>query len=336
MGAKEAVQATLDSEALMKTVNAISSAAVRETDLEDSRRMVTMSNNFVVGIEQGSRLAHKISRICIAQLRAQDEDLPMMKITSDDMVKMGYTRERLTSHADSVLNEILNLRIKISTLGTINRSARLTGINVFSIATVIPGEGAVIVQLNPLLKEHFLHLSQDYTQYEMQVALKLNSVAASHLHELLVARSRQFGAQIIEFDIEDLAALLGYSPREKGTVFSPSEFTNSTIKRAVKMINEVTECHVEYYPVKTGRKISSVRFLVESQWKTAKEKDESLERQNSYPEGHVVRKCIDETKSRMLYVLESGQTSIFPEEIIKKGKKTNTEPAAADIVQEGA
>lgn len=305
---------------LLSTLSQIDSDSIRETDLEDERKMVTMSNQFVVGIEQSTRLAHKISRICIAQLKMGDDTLPLTKISSDDILAMGYTRERLTSHADSVLNEILSMRIKLSTIGAISNAARITGINVFSMATILPGEGAIVVQLNPLLKEHFLHLTQDYTQYEMKVALKMNSVAASHLHELLIARSRQFGARVIEFGIEDLAALLGYTPKQKRHVFSPSDFTNSTIKRAVNMINELTECRVAYFPVKTGRKITSVRFLVSSEWRTVKEKEQALRELQEMSGSDVLKGLLERSNASNQKALESGDGSIFPEEILRAGK----------------
>ena len=121
--------------ALAKILAETASADIRSTDLKDEKKTIAISNNFVVGVEQGSRLAHKISRICIAQLSPYDNDLPLTKITSDDMMHMGYTRERLTAHMNEVLDEILNYRIKLSVMRRIQKDSQMTGINVFAQAS---------------------------------------------------------------------------------------------------------------------------------------------------------------------------------------------------------
>ena len=291
-------------------------AQYRKADIQDPRKMLSMSNKYVVGIEEGTRLAHKISRICIAQIRSCDTDLMGTVITTEDIQKLGYTKERITSHGQAIISEILSLRIKLSEVGTIGRAKNMAGINVFSSAAILPRQGAIVVRLNPDLKEHFLHLTQDYTSYEMRVAMQMNSVAASKLHEFLICRSRQYNAKILEVDVEDLKILLGYKPKDKKKKFSPSDFTNSTIKRAVQTINELTECQVKYVPVKTGRKITSIRFYVEAEWRTVKEKEDALQWiERTIEEDEAKGQLLLSAKENMMYELENGQTSIFPEDI---------------------
>ena len=322
-------------DALTKILSESVSADIRSTDLKDEKKIIALSNNFVVGVEQGSRLAHKISRICIAQLSPYDKDLPLTKITSEDMMHMGYTRERLTAHMNEVLDEILNYRIKLSVMRRIQKDSQLTGINVFAQATVIPGEGAILVQLNPVLKEHFLNLSQDFTSYEMQVAMQMPSMAASKLHELLICRSRQFCADYIQFDVEDLAAFLGYKPRQpklkegqdpktvKPKKFNGSDFVNSTIKRSVNTINEISECMVQYETVKTGRQVSGVRFYVESNWKNRNEKAKSMKwREESLTGDEETRILMEKADAEITANLKSGEGCICPEEIAEIKSKT--------------
>ena len=328
--------------ALAKILAETASADIRSTDLKDEKKTIAISNNFVVGVEQGSRLAHKISRICIAQLSPYDNDLPLTKITSDDMMHMGYTRERLTAHMNEVLDEILNYRIKLSVMRRIQKDSQMTGINVFAQATVIPGEGAILVQLNPVLKEHFLNLSQDFTSYEMQVAMQMPSMAASKLHELLICRSRQYCADYIQFDVEDLAAFLGYKPRppkekegENTKTLAPrkfngSDFVNSTIKRAVNTINEISECFVKYETVKTGRQVTGVRFYVESNWKNRAEKAQFMKwREERMTGDEEARTLMQKADAEIVANLKSGKDCICTEQIEEIKRKTGRRVAPA-------
>lgn len=241
--------------------------------LLDPRKNIVMSNRFVVGLEQGSRFAQKLTRIAIGQIPMDAEELPTIVITSKDVEAMGLTKQRLTGHMDAVLDEILSYRIKLAAVDRIQREAKLTGINVFAQATIIPGKGAIAVKLNPMLKEHFLGLRENFTQYSLSVALKLPGYASIKLHELLLSRSRKYHTQVIRFHIEDLMAILNYKPSKEGGG-SPSNFVNSTVKRAVQNINESTESYVEYKCLTNGRRLQDIRFYVDSSFKSIDEKQE--------------------------------------------------------------
>lgn len=280
--------------------------------LLDPKKAVVMSNRFVVGIECGSRFAHKISRIAIGDIPMNADELPMTVITADDIENMGFSRTRLTGHLNDVMDEILSYRIKIATMDRIQKDARLTGINMFSQASIIPGKGAIIVGLNPALKEHFLHLRQDFTQYSLPVVTKMNSYAASKLHELLLCRSRQYCHNLFRFHIEDLAIILNY--KSKGP-YKPSTFVNNVIKRAVASINENTECRVTYRAVKNGREFKDIRFYVEPLGRTLEEKQDYLRWEQESLNDPAKKKLVLSTQMDIERKLMTGEGELCPEDI---------------------
>lgn len=284
----------------------------QQSHLLDPKKAVVMSNRFVVGIEDGTRFAHRISRIAIGDIPMQAEDLPMTVITADDIEKMGYSRTRLTGHLDDVLDEILSYRIKIASIDRIQKDARLSGINVFSQASIVPGKGTIVVSLNPALKEHFLHLRKDFTQYSLSVVTKLNSYAASKLHELLLCRSRQYCHELFRFHIDDLAVILNYKP--KGP-YKPSTFVNSVIKRAVENINKNTECRVYYKPIRVGREYKDIRFYIESNWRTLEEKQEHERWEEEAKQDPEKNRLIMAGVREIERLLVTGEGELCPEDI---------------------
>lgn len=286
--------------------------------LLDPKKAVVMSNRFVVGIESGSRFAHKISRIAIGDIPMNADELPMTVISADDIESMGFSRTRLTGHLNEVMDEILSYRIKIASIDRIQKDARLTGINMFSQASIIPGKGAIIVGLNPALKEHFLHLRQDFTQYSLPVVTKMNSYAASKLHELLLCRSRQYCHNLFRFHIEDLAVILNY--KSKGP-YKPSTFVNNVIKRAVASINENTECRVTYRAVKVGREFKDIRFYVEPLGRTLEEKQEYLRWEEDCLKDPTKKKLVMATRLDIETKLQTGEGELCPEDIPSDANK---------------
>lgn len=280
--------------------------------LVDPRRTVVMSNRFVVSIETGSRLAHKILRIAIGDISMDANELPTTVITSCDIEHLGLTKNRLTGHLNEVLDEILNYRIKLASVDRIQKEARLTGINVFAQATILPGKGAIAVTLNPVLREHFLNLRQDFTQYSIPIVARMPGFAASKLHELLLCRSRQYGISLLRFHIEDLVVILNYHNQGE---FQPSTFVNNVIKRAVASINEGTELRVNYKVIREGRRSKDIRFYVESEWKTLEEKQEHIAWEEECLENPETAAIIKKARFQIAILLETGEGELCTEDI---------------------
>ena len=247
-----------------------------KSSLITDKKKVVVSNTFVVGIEQGSSLAYKLSRVAIAQIPMDAKTLPLTVITANDIEAMGYTRQRLTGHMNEIIDDILNYRIKLTQIEKLhNKTTRMTGINVFAQASVVPGKGAIMVQLNPLLIDHFLSLRADFTSYSLPSILKLPGISTPKLHDLLLSRAKKYDTHLLKFKIEDLIVILNYTSTSKS--FTPSIFVNNVIKRAVKAINEESELQVEWFGVKTGRACTDIRFYVRYEWTTKEEKRQTLD-----------------------------------------------------------
>ena len=283
--------------------------------LLDANRSIVMSNEFVISVEGGSSLAARLVRVAIGAIPMDAEELPETKITTTDFAALNLTAQRLTGHARKVLEDVLSYRIILVSMDKLKEPQKLTGINVFSYATLIPGEGAIVVQLNPVLKEHFLALRSDFTRYKLQEITELNTFASIKLHELLLSYVRKYDNHLVRFNLHTLSVMLGYKPKSE---FRASTFFNTTLKRALEEINAHTSIQVKAVPVypTKSRSYTDVRFYIDD-WETIAEKQSRLAWEDRLRNGpdSPERKIIIGADAEVENKLKTGEGELCPEDI---------------------
>jgi plasmid replication initiation protein len=118
----------------------------------------------------------------------------------------------------------------------------------------------VDVIFSPLITPFLFELKNNFTSVDFEYASKLNTTFSVRLYEWLKSVQHLHSykinhAVVKEFDIEwmkDRAQINGY-PRW-------GDFNDYVIKPAVDKINANTDISVFYEPVKTGRKVTAVKF----------------------------------------------------------------------------
>ena len=243
----------------------------KKSSLLDGRKQVVLSNQFVVGTESGTMFAFRIIRIAAAQIPRGAKEFPDVYISADDMEKLGYSRQRLTSHMRDIVNEIMDYRIRVAAYDKdTNECMQLSAVNVFSKCSAHARQGAMTVKLNPDIADYFLNQRRNYTKYNLAIAASVNSYPAAKLHEVLICRTRQYGVNLLRFSIDELRVLLTPMSKaaEKGKKKksetaeekrrrehrqSNGVFANNVIKNAVETINQSTECEVYFRTIRSGR-----------------------------------------------------------------------------------
>lgn len=181
----------------------------KNSSLLDGRKQVVLSNQFVVGTESGTMFAFRIIRIAAAQIPRGAKEFPDVYISADDMEKLGYSRQRLTSHMRDIVNEIMDYRIRVAAYDKdTNECMQLSAVNVFSKCSAHARQGAMTVKLNPDIADYFLNQRRNYTKYNLAIAASVNSYPAAKLHEVLICRTRQYGVNLLRFSIDELRVLL--------------------------------------------------------------------------------------------------------------------------------
>ena len=244
------------------------------------------------------------------------------------MEKLGYSRQRLTSHMRDIVNEIMDYRIRVAAYDKdTNECMQLSAVNVFSKCSAHARQGAMTVKLNPDIADYFLNQRRNYTKYNLAIAASVNSYPAAKLHEVLICRARQYGVNLLRFSIDELRVLLTPMSKaaEKGKKKksetaeekrrrehrqSNGVFANNVIKNAVETINQSTECEVYFRTIRSGRNVVAVRFYVDDYTSIENKK-----------EAFLLREKLGRTETdleRINEILDTGEGEICPEEIIPR------------------
>jgi plasmid replication initiation protein len=101
---------------------------------------------------------------------------------------------------------------------------------------------------------HFLELRKGYTNYELRAALTLNSIYSQKFYELF---SRWKDKKEWLVDLEELQKLLN------ATNYSYKDFRINCLEVGIPEVNEKTELSVSYEPIKEGRSVKKILFIID-------------------------------------------------------------------------
>jgi len=118
------------------------------------------------------------------------------------------------------------------------------------------GEGMVILKFAPDLKPYMLELKGLHTSYKLENILSLKSKYSIRLYEIL--KSNLFKNHI-EIELEELKNMV--CAKEKAySIYN--NFKNKVILQAYKELAEKTDISFEFEEIKTGRKVTSLKFYI--------------------------------------------------------------------------
>ncbi|HHD2785656.1 TPA: RepB family plasmid replication initiator protein [Clostridium perfringens] len=119
-------------------------------------------------------------------------------------------------------------------------------------------KGNVTLEFSANLKPYLLMLKENYTSYKLENILKLKSCYSVRLFEIL--KSNLYKKSLI-IDIETLKYLL---QADKKTYNLYGKFKEKILLKAQIELKEKTDIYFEFEEIKTGRKVTSLKFIIKS------------------------------------------------------------------------
>ncbi len=112
------------------------------------------------------------------------------------------------------------------------------------------------VQIHPELIPYFTYLKENFTIFSLKHSLALSSKYSIRLYQLL----KRFSDTNFRVDaIDELREKLGV---ESGKYTDWYDFEKRVLKSSIAEINTKTDLNVDYQKIKTGRKISHIKFFI--------------------------------------------------------------------------
>lgn len=120
------------------------------------------------------------------------------------------------------------------------------------------GEGTVILKFDSNLRPYLLELKELYTSYKLDNILSLKSKYSLRLYEVL--KSNSFKKNVI-IELEELKNMVGANAKYLKVY---ADFKSKVIFQAQKELAEKTDISFEFEELKTGRKVTGIKFCINS------------------------------------------------------------------------
>ncbi|SFH52464.1 Initiator Replication protein [Priestia megaterium] len=230
------------------------SNVVQPYDLEsiNIKNWVTKSNILIESTYKLSLQEQRILLIMASKVQPNDETLKTYRFRAKDFIEIVGNKKGTGFY--SYLKEIVNgLQTKIL---TIKEKGRQRNYNWVITSIYEENEGYITLQFHPSLKYLFLELKEKFTSYQLENVVRLNSVYSIRIYELLKQYER---LRKRELTLEELRHFLAIEPTKYKQY---GHFKNKVLTVAQKEINNKTDIHFEFVEIKTGRKVTSIEFII--------------------------------------------------------------------------
>lgn len=229
---------------------------VQPYDLEsiNIKNWVTKSNILIESTYKLSLQEQRILLIMASKVQPNDETLKTYRFRAKDFIEIVGNKKGTGFY--SYLKEIVNgLQTKIL---TIREKGKQRNYNWVITSIYEENEGYITLQFHPSLKYLFLELKEKFTSYQLENVVRLNSVYSIRIYELLKQYER---LRKRELTLEELRHFLAIEPTKYKQY---GHFKSKVLAVAQKEVNNKTDIHFEFVELKTGRKVTSIEFIITS------------------------------------------------------------------------
>lgn len=213
-------------------------------DLSTDTSNYVVQGNDLITTKQTLKLLNsaKVVRAIIMQIQPNDDDFKTYRITIPELANMfGVSPNNLYRDVQAIRTDIKNNWIEFSSQDE-QSTIEMAWFDVISYHR----EQGFLVKLNPYLKPYLLKLQGQYTQYQLEDVLRMKSVFALRLYELLIEKSNgtmrgKKGASVT-FSLNELRTYLNCENK----FLKISQFREKVLDKACSEIERCTFYSVNY------------------------------------------------------------------------------------------
>jgi len=169
------------------------------------------------------------------------------------MELLGVSNQSKYTEIPKITKELMKKVFEIHEGNKIIQTAWLSGV------IYEKGSGMVTLKFNPDLKPYMLKLNELYTSYKLSNILSMKSKYSPRIYEIL--KANEYKKQgYIEIEINELRRLL------KAEDIYPlyADFKRKIILQTQKELKKMSDISFDFEEIKTGRKVTSIRFYIKS------------------------------------------------------------------------
>ncbi len=309
----------------------------KENKLERREFFVNENTNIVQSnflIERKHKLSLPATQLMFTitgMINKDDDDLKEDKVDVSEFSKLWKTDPKNSyEEIKKALSELRKGGIDETFYDPENNKKRFISVGFISKAEYVEGEGYCLVNIDPILKPHYIQLKDNFTKYKIDNLIRLTAARASvsqvRIYELL-KQYQKIGWR--EFTIEELKNYLGLIEYDNSGKIRREKYkgNNSDLKKKVlepckKTINESTDIYIDYEF--KGRGASAVvRFTIHPNNVF-----------NNKPVKEEVAETESKTAGKIRVVDENGNEFYVDESLLKNKTNENIEVEFSDVPDE--
>lgn len=220
---------------------------------EESQQLIVKSNDLILKTHYNLTLIEmKLVSYLISKIVAEDKDVKTVNISIKDFCKLTNIEPKGNNY-EQIRNSIKSLKTKSWWIMLDNDTELLYSWLDFAI--IRKNTGNIEICLSKSLTPFLTQLKSRYTKYRLSEVLKLKSRASIRMYEILAS---QLYKGFFTIEIDQFKKLLDI----KDKYSDYRDLRKRIIEPSIKEINDLTCIYVQYEPIKSGRKITHLRFTV--------------------------------------------------------------------------
>lgn len=225
-----------------------------ELDSISTKNWVTKSNELIESTYKLSLQEQRILLVMASKVQPKDETLKTYRFRARDFIEIIGNSKKTGFY--SYLREIVNgLQTKVL---TIKKDGKQRNYSWVITSIYEDNEGYITLQFHPELKDFFLELKDKFTSYQLENVVRLNSVYSIRIYELLKQYER---IRKRKLTLMELRTFLGIEPTKYKQY---GHFKSKVLLVAQNEINNTTDINFQFNEIKTGRKVTSIEFIINS------------------------------------------------------------------------
>lgn len=213
---------------------------------------VTKSNNLITAKYNLSLQEQKIILTLASMVQPNDEDFKEYEFRIQDFLKMlDINSPNAYKELPQITRELKKKVFDIKE-GNIIKQVSWLGQVEYRL-----GEGTLILGLDKGLKPYMLKL-KEFTTYNLNNVLSLKSKYSIRFYELMKCNLFK---KSVTYTVDELKEMFKADEKSYNIY---QNFKNRVVVKAQKELNEKTDIKFEFEEIKTGRKVTSLKFFISS------------------------------------------------------------------------
>ncbi len=296
------------------------------------QEIVVQDNKLIDSPKTLSLQEQKLFLFLVSKLDPNNQEDIVFRISINEFAKTIGVESKTDIYRD-VRKSIKNLMGKIVTINSIENGCKtITDCPILEYAKYWHGKGYADIKISNAITPYLFSLHKEFTQYKLSQITRLSSIYAIRLYEML-KKQEIIGSRT--FFLDDLRKKLNIKADK---LASFKDFRKAVLEISRREINEKTDLDIDFSFIKTGRKITAIKFYITSKdEKTENSKIHYLSKNSKNIReiknfGHSTSQAIDMLDNVNNYEAENAINAVKNQ--VKKGNAKNPKGMIKTAIKE--